>query len=154
MPDVPYSIRDKIEAAVKAYLVHRIAAAGANVLTGVDIRLTQEVTDLKFPRIVIECVRAPAFEDMNTLYMCDLMVAMGTLATETDSAVRHATRVGLLSEWLADRTAYLAYVNSVTPPVPDLIAYDILLQEEQGEQTGQHWLDVLSYLAPAQLRSS
>jgi hypothetical protein len=169
MPDAPLAIRQKVEAATKAYLVARIAAAGADSLTGVDLKLRQEITDIKFPRVLLEAPRAPAFEGMNELYMCDLMAALATEALESPVATvatRHATRIGLLAEWLADRASFLAYVNEgrrpwidpepapIDPPVPDLVIHDILLEDEQGEQTGDHWLDVLSYLVPAQLKSS
>lgn len=154
MPDAPLAIRQKTEAAVKAYLLARIAAAGPNALTGIDVTVRQEVTKRHFPRVVIEAQRSPAMEEDYDVYLVDLMVALGTLATEEDSATRHAARAGLLTEWLADRDAFKAFVNAVTPPVPDLRVYDIIPQDEQAEQTGEHWIDALSYSVPAQLVST
>lgn len=154
MPDAPLAIRQKVEAAVQAYLVARIAAAGATALTGVDLRLRQEVVNRQFPRVVIEALRSPAMEEDYDVYMVDLMVALGTQATEKDSAARHAARAGLLAEWLADREAFKAFVHGATPAVPDLRVYDIIPADEQAEQTGEHWLDALSYTVPAQLVSS
>lgn len=153
MPDAPFALRSKVETALVSYLAARVAAAGTTAMSGVSIRQRQEITPANktLPLVVVEVVSAPAFEDMNELYMCDVMVALGGLATEADGATRHAQRTGLLTEWLADRAAFLAHVGGSPAPVPGLVCHDILLQEEQGEQTGEHWLEALGYLVPAQL---
>ncbi len=163
------ALRQKLESAVRAYLVARAADAGTTALTGVGIMLRQEVTDLKLPRVICEATRAPAFEDMNELYMVDFMVALGTDALEASASDRHTLRTGLLTEWLADRAGFVAYINTgarpwVSPaptpaiPVPGLIVHDILLQDEQGEQVNiaaaGYWLEALAYLIPAQLVST
>jgi hypothetical protein len=164
------AIRQKIEAAVRAYLLARVASAGTTALTGVGIVLRQEVIDLRLPRVLVEVLRAPVFEDMDELYMAELMVAVATDAAATDAAAQHTLRVGLLSEWMADRASFLAYVATgarpwITPaptpggaPVEGLVVHSIFPQDEQGEQVQQaatgFWLDAVAYVVPAQLEST
>lgn len=156
MPDAPLAIRQKLEAAVKAYLVSR-APSGAH-LGNVDFRLRQEITALKFPRVVIEALRAPAFEDMNDLYMVDLRVYLGSQVTETGTPSadeKHAARTGSITEFLADREAFKAFCNDPEASgVSGLLVHDILLEDEEGEQTGNHWIELLAYLVPCQLVST
>lgn len=153
------AIRAKLDAATKAYLVARVAAAGACALTGVAIRTRLDVADGKkyMPIVIVETPDAPALEDLNTLYMCATTVGLAGLANypdEASAASLHAERTGLLTEWLSDRAAFTAYVNT-TAPVPQLHVYDIRLNSEDGEQvsdpSGGHWIEALSYLIPAQL---
>jgi hypothetical protein len=164
------ALRQKLEAAVRAYLLARVADAGTSALTGVSILLRQEVSDFRLPRVICEATRAPAFEDMNELYMVEFLVALGTDAQEATASDRHTLRTGLLTEWLADRPSFLAFVNEGArpwvapaptpsgPPIPGLLAHDILLQDEQGEQVNQgaagYWLEACAYLIPAQLVST
>lgn len=166
------AIRAKVDAAVKAYLLARVAAYGQSALTGVAIRTRLDVADGKkyMPIVVIETASAPAFEELNTLYMCSTTVGLAALAnypTVAEAADLHAQRTGLLTEWLADRASFKAYINEglqpwITPapapinlPVPQLHVSDILLNSEDGEQAadpaGGHWIEALSYLIPAQL---
>jgi hypothetical protein len=156
MPDAPLAIRQKLEAATKAYLVSR--APSGSYLESVDFRLRQKVTTQKFPRVVIEALRAPAFEDMNELYMVDLRIYLGSHINETgtpDAAEKHAARTGSITEFLADREAFKTFCNDpVASGVSGLLVHDILLEDEEGEQTGQHWIELLAYLVPCQLVST
>jgi hypothetical protein len=166
------AIRVKVDDAVKAYLAARVAAYGTSALTGVPIRTRLDVNDGKkvMPIVVVETGDAPAFEDLNTLYMCQTVVGHAGLATDptpAEAAAKHAERTGLLTEWLADRESFKAYINQgrqpwitpapdpITLPVPQLHVSDILLNAEDGEQapdpSGGHWLEALTYLIPAQI---
>lgn len=152
MPDAPLAIRQKLEAATKAYIEAKITADATAEMTAVDVRLRQEVTQIKFPRLVLEAMRAPAFEDMNELYMVDFRAYLGTHAVERDSSQRHADRVGKITEWFADREGFKAFCNDPEQSgVAGLLVHDILLEDEEGEQTGEHWIDLLNYLIPCQL---
>jgi hypothetical protein len=152
MPDAPLAIRQKLEAAARAYLEAKITADGTATMTALDVRLRQEVTQIKFPRIVVEAMRAPAFEDMNELYMVDFRAYLGTHTSERDSLQVHADRTGKIAEWFADRDAFVAFCNNPEiSGVVGLVVHDILLQDEEGEQTGEHWIDLLNYLIPCQI---
>lgn len=173
MSDAPLAIRQKLEVATLAYLRARIAAAGPNALTYLVSRnqllARAAVADVKFPRVIAEALSAPAYEDMNELYMVSFGIYLATQGNESEDTgpgtppEKHAARNGLLAEFLADREGFKAYVNTgaqpwlptpppaPAPPVPDLHVYDILLESEDGEQTGNYWFEVLTYLVPCQL---
>jgi hypothetical protein len=160
MPDATYAIRQKTEAAIRAYLAARVEAAeAATVLDDVEILLRQEITELRFPRVIVEALRSPEDETAAGLYMVELQVLCGTQATEgTTPATLHAQRTGLLAEWLADKASLLPALNPPTTgddvrTVKGLYLYDIYLSVEEGEQTGEHWIDRLSYTVVAALRN-
>lgn len=152
MADAPYSIRNKTEAFFKEYLVARIAADTGGKFAGVDVKLRQEVTQRNFPRIVIEAARAPVSEHLNELYMVELRIYLGTHASEADSSSTHAARSGLIAEWMADRAAQATF--GATTTVTNLTLHDCLLEDEEGEQTGEHWIEIFAYSVPAQLSST
>lgn len=152
MPDAPLAIRQKTEAFFQEYLAARIAADTSTLFTSVDVKLRQEITKKSFPRIVIEASRAPVSEHLNELYLVELKIYHGTSTLETDSVNRHTVRSGLIAEWMADRAAQTTFAATTT--VDGLILHDCLLEEEDGEQTGEHWIEIFSYQVPAQLLST
>lgn len=163
MPDATLAIRQKTEAMIKAYLQSKIAAAAPSAMDGVDLRLRQEVTTRAFPRCVIECPRASEDDDTKTtgVYQVELMILTGTQADETNAAAQHAKRVGLISEWInsseAAKAALMAFCNPPSPgpdnrAVKGFYLYDIQPGQEDGDQTGQHWIDRLVITLIAQLQ--
>jgi hypothetical protein len=151
MSNAPLAIRQKTEAFFQAYLKSRILAVPGTFMDGVGIILRQQITTRAFPRVVIEAARAPADENMNELYRVDLKIYLGTHSSEPDAVNRHAIRTGLISEWMADRAAIKAFNTDAANPVSSLSVLDCLLEDEEGEQTGEHWIEVLGYMVPAQI---
>lgn len=151
MSNAPLAIRQKTEAFFRAYLKSRVIASTPSAMDGVDLSLRQEIKTRVFPRVVIEAARSTPDENMNELYRVTMLVHIGTHSAESDSANRHALRAGLVAEWLADRTAIKSYLISGANPVQSLSVLDCLLEDEEGEQTGEHWIEILGYLVPAQL---
>lgn len=152
MPDAPSAIRQKLEMATKAYLAAKIAEDGRAELTALDVRVRQDVSQLRFQRVVIDAHASAPDDNMNALYRISLRVGIGTHAEERNSVEAHAIRVGAISKWLADQAGFAAFcTDPLQSGVEDLIVYDILLTDEAGDQAGEHWFDILDYEVPAQI---
>lgn len=165
----PLQIRDKVELALRAYLQSRIAALAGNALVSprtVALSLRKEVTTKILPRVVISCPRGQAREEAAQLYDIEAVVFVGASAfecrdvgaREADITALHAARVGLLTEWLADTAAILAFANEPASPTPDtrtvkgLRIEDIWPEDEAGDQVDNHFMDQLTYTVVAQLQ--
>lgn len=148
MSEATNALRGQIEIAVRDYL--RTQAAGIAEMEGVDFLTRQEVTDRRFPRVVVEAVRAPAQDDCNTLFMVELMVYLGSSANEPDVKARHQARLGFLEERMgADEGA--GFIASVSGH-PSILVHKVFASDSAGEQNGEHFVEVLGYLMPSQVK--
>jgi hypothetical protein len=161
MPNAPYAIRQKTEAALLAYIQSRLTTGDA--LAGTDLRVREDVAKRLFPVVIIECSRATEAEEAKGtgLYQLELTILIGTHSDEVSAATKHAARVGLISEWInaseGTKALLLVFLNAPTVgpdtrTVKGFLLYDILPGQEDGEQTGSHWMHRLVVTLIAQLQ--
>jgi len=162
MPNAPYALRQKVEASLQSYLQSRISAVSPSALDGTNILLRQQVTNRTFPMVILECARGAEDEAAQGtgLSQIELTILIGSLATEANAAINHASRVGMIAEWIGpcSKAAILAFCNDPSPSpdqrvVKGILIYDVLPPHEDGDQTAQHWMDRLVVTIIAQMQN-
>ena len=162
MSNATNAVRQKVEAALKAYLTAVIAEG--TPLKPVELKTRQEITDVKFPRLVLDALRSPEDPAVEGLYRVELDMHLGTKATETDGAttadVLHAQRVGQLTDLLGygARATILAALNAPeTGPdnrtVKGIEFYDLFVEEEAGDILERVWVERITYVVVCALRA-
>lgn len=157
------AVRQKVEAALKAYLLSVIV--DGTPLKGVDIKCREEITDVVFPRLVLDALRGQEEEAVEGLYRVELDIHLGTKATEIKGIdignALHAQRTGQLTDLLGygNRAMILAALNAPsTGPDPRLVTgiefYDLFIEEETGDIIDRVWISRCNYIAICALRAA